>query len=70
MGVMMGVRDKNSIEVYFEKTGETEKAILVTDGVEVLWLPKSQITFETVSPHSRDIVVVIPEWLAKEKGIV
>jgi hypothetical protein len=62
--------NKNTVEVYFEKIGETEKAIRVSDGVESLWLPKSQVTFEHVTPRSRDIVVMMPEWLAKEKEII
>jgi hypothetical protein len=65
-----GSTNKNNIEVYFEKIGETDLAIKVSDGVESLWLPKSQVTFETVRPHSRDIVVVMPEWLAREKEII
>lgn len=49
----------------------TERAILVSDDGDVekaVWLPKSQIEYET---KSGDIIeVTLPEWLATERGLV
>ncbi len=50
---------------------ETEKAILIYhDGMEA-WIPKSQIHEDSevyAEGHSGDLV--IPKWLAKQKGLV
>lgn len=47
-------------------------AIAVTDparrGSEWIWLPRSQIEIQSVTGTA--IVVTVPEWLAKEKGLV
>lgn len=50
---------------------ETEKAYLVNDGTQEIWIPKSQVgnngPIEMPSGlHGFDI----PEWLAEEKGLV
>lgn len=54
---------------------EKPLAIAVTDpnarqltGTKWIWLPKSKIEFEKVSATS--VKVTLPEWLAKEKGLV
>jgi len=51
---------------------ETEKAILVVDGDNEYWLPKSQVSFEhdPNSPLQDMIIVTAPEWLLKEKGML
>lgn len=53
---------------------ETSKAILVQEAEKLpeFWLPKSKIT-ELSRKQTRQgevIVVEVPYWLAKEKGIV
>ena len=58
----------------FDVTGVTDKAIQVTDGVELPWLPKSQV--ECLSKPldhievGDTIKVFIQGWLAKEKGLI
>lgn len=63
---------------------ETEKALLVTDGTtkkfknpvdgtetdeqQKCWLPKSQVEF--IHKDGGLIEVTLPEWLAKEKGLI
>lgn len=51
---------------------ETAKAYLVFDGQNEVWLPRSMIkTMRRIgSSTSGDYVFEIPEWLAREKGIV
>ena len=47
------------------------KAVLVHDGINEVWLPKSQIISERrVGSSGDDFVFVIPHWLAKRKGII
>jgi len=49
---------------YDKKKRETEAAILfVIDGEEI-WLPKSQIEYD-----SQDKVVIVPEWLARKHDL-
>lgn len=46
------------------------KAIQVRcNGVEA-WLPKSQMTFLSRYDNMRECTITIPEWLAKEKGLL
>jgi len=54
---------------------EKPLAIAVTDpnakhlvGTKWIWLPKSKITIQRQS--ATDIVVTIPEWLARDKGLI
>lgn len=61
----------NDSEVEFcgELRRETQRAYLVNDGVHDVWIPKSQV-MESECLGGRDWVFYIPEWLAKEKGII
>ena len=60
--------DKKMIEFYFEIEHETEKAYLVSDGENKIWLPKSQV--EVIKELKEGAEFEIPEWLAKDKGLV
>jgi len=57
-----------SVEVYMEIKRETALAILATDGVSDVWLPKSQIKIDR--KKYPDAEITLPEWLAIEKEIV
>lgn len=49
----------------------TERAVLVSDDDDrekAVWLPLSQIEIEKTD--NRTAVVTLPEWLAKERGLV
>jgi hypothetical protein len=50
---------------------ETEKAIMVSDGYKNVWIPRSQIadTSEVQGKGDRGNLR-IPEWLAKDKGLI
>ena len=50
--------------------GETDKAIRIDGGHEApVWLPKSQVEYERNGDGST-FTVTLPEWLAKEKGLI
>jgi hypothetical protein len=52
-------------------TVETDKAILCLVGTKEVWIPKSQIDNSSeVQGEGDDGTLVIPEWLAIEKGLV
>ena len=44
---------------------ETDKAYFVSDGVTEVWLPKSQCEWDR-----DDQTMAMPEWLAKDKGLI
>jgi hypothetical protein len=50
---------------------ETRTALLVAVGPRLIWVPKSQILEESeVWGEGDEGTLVIPEWLAIERGIV
>jgi hypothetical protein len=57
------------VEFYAEIRRETEKAFCFFDGANEIWIPKSQV-IRLDRLKGGDCEVCIPEWLAKEKGIV
>lgn len=64
--------NKKLIDLTLNVHLKTEKAILASDDGDkekAVWLPLSQIEME--STKNDDIFeVTMPEWLAKEKGLV
>jgi hypothetical protein len=63
---------KNLVDVEVDEVEiETEKAIMVSDGFKTAWIPKSQIA-ETSEVQAKGDKgnLRIPEWLAKDKGLV
>lgn len=60
------------VDIAVCRMAETDKAILVSETGEkddAVWLPKSQIEIEN-DGHKNFITVTLPEWLAKDKGLV
>ena len=69
------------VEIACEVAQEREQAIAVTDGTETIWhghtrpslkwfcLPRSQIEIAP-APDGNGVVVTMPQWLAKEKGLI
>jgi len=49
---------------------ETDKAILVSDGDNKVWLPKSQIDYELDEFKGIVYIIDLPEWLAIAKSLV
>lgn len=59
-----------TIEIDVDILRETEAALLVSDGGRQVWLPKSQIENpDDLSPGDSGEIIV-PVWLAEEKGLV
>ena len=59
------------IEIACEVLSETDKAFRVSDGVKEAWLPKSQVEHHPEGdPRKRSSIMVMPEWLAKDKGFI
>ena len=57
------------IDIAAELRAETDKAWLIFDGGREAWIPKSQaeLTEQEIGPFQ---VWTMPEWLAKEKGLI
>jgi hypothetical protein len=62
---------KELVDLTMKLHAETAAAIRVSDDGDdkhAVWLPKSQVEFETVKPGY--VEVTLPEWLAIDKGLV
>jgi len=59
---------EENVELSVEVVHITDKAILIDEGDEQIWLPKSQIRLEHSSGNTYS--VEIPEWLAMKKGLL
>ena len=55
------------IDIACEVKGETANAYRLFDGKTTAWLPKSQIE---VHQEGKNVVAVMPIWLAKERGFL
>lgn len=59
------------VEISCIMKAETAKAYQITDDEKLLhWVPKSQVEWHPPEPGKRVGVMVMPEWLAKEKGFI
>lgn len=60
------------LTLYFRR--ETAAAICISKTDEFnspqIWLPKSQIEYEFDRGSSTIVIVTLPEWLAREKGLI
>lgn len=59
------------IDIDMQIFAETAKAVLMSDTgrkENAVWLPKSQIEYDQASIGM--VQVTMPEWLAKEKGLI
>ena len=51
------------IDIACEVRRETERAFLIFDGANEVWLPKTLVEIE-------DGAATMPEWLALDKGLI
>lgn len=58
----MGGNEK--VEIAASQVRETDKAYLINDGENDIWVPKSQVTWLD------EKTIEMPEWLAKDKGLI
>jgi hypothetical protein len=65
--------ENGHMQCYFNLIAESKSghAWLFDDGVNRVWLPRSQIQVARIpGPSSAAVVVSLPTWLAKKKGII
>jgi len=60
--------DINSIDFCGKLQKENDACWFVFDGVELLSIPKSQAKLRRI--RGDDYEITIPEWLAKDRGII
>jgi hypothetical protein len=58
------MRDAKLTDIACELRHETSRAYLIFDGAKEAWLPKSLVE------RNEDDTFTMPEWLAKEKGLI
>jgi len=68
-----GASDLVDVTVYLMHDNPDKKAIAVCDPAKAgkapwIWLPRSQIEYVKQEPGV--VIVTLPEWLAKDKGLV
>ena len=59
------MRTRELIEIAGEVRGETDNAVRFHDGAVTVWLPRSQVEWNADAR-----VMILPEWLAIEKGLL
>ena len=74
------MENNKTIEIAVEVRAWTDKAILVFDGDDEVWIPVSQVEecedwclMDWSGRHAwskKTETITIPEWLAEEKGLV
>lgn len=65
--------EKETIRFYGEVKIQTTNAFLIHDGINDVWLPKSQVkSMRRIPGHDQinDYEFRIPYWLAKRKHII
>lgn len=59
------------VEIACQLVHQTEKAYLIdAGGKDHIWIPRSMIEDEGEEPNGSLYSIFIPEWLAKEKGLI
>ena len=53
------------VDIAGEVRRETDRAFLIFDGTQEVWLPKSLVEHDET-----DGTFAMPEWLAKDKGLI
>lgn len=67
----MSARARTPVELVLTLEHTTPTAIRVGDGAaRNVWLPRSQITFHPDQPKLGMATVTLPEWLAKDRGLI
>lgn len=61
--------DGDLIEIAVDVVAETQKAMLVNDGKQDVWIPRSQIK-DYCEEKGKVTSIFITEWLATEKGLI
>lgn len=59
-----GSTESRLVDLAMKKRMETEKAFQLWDGDNLVWVPKSLVQ------DNQDGTFTMPEWMAKEKGLI
>ena len=59
----------NHVEIDCEVIAETQDALLVSDGKQEVWIPRSQISDQS-EDKGKITSIFISEWLANKKGLI
>jgi len=62
-------QDSKLTDIVAELRHETSRAYLIWDGAQQVWLPKSMVEMYD-NGHAKPKQFTLPEWLAKEKGLI
>lgn len=58
------------VEIDCEVIAETQDALLVSDGKQEVWIPRSQISDYGEDDRLNITSIFISEWLANKKGLI
>jgi len=64
------VVSNEEVELELELLHQTDDAYLLSDGDTEAWVPRSLVSSLEEGDDEDTVIVTIPEWLAKEKGLV
>ncbi len=64
------LEDKGHSYIACEIRIVTAKAVLIHDGAREAWIPKSQIEDPDEFEVGEHTELLLPEWLAKAKGLI
>lgn len=62
--------NNDPVELELELIHSTEDAHLFSDGDSEAWLPRALIQSMDEADEEDTFVVTIPEWLAKDRGLI
>ncbi|MBT3259658.1 MAG: hypothetical protein HN366_24850 [Deltaproteobacteria bacterium] len=61
--------DAKIVEIFADVPKTTPNAILINDGTQEQWLPRSQIEIVKMNGY-RQATIHMPVWLARKKGLI
>ncbi len=61
---------EETVEICMEVFRETDNAVLLSDGGEPVWLPKSLIEGDAGYECGDTCDIIMPIWLAEKNGLV
>ncbi len=67
----MSEREKVEVCLEIKIDDPRHKAILFTDGTNKFWLPRAVVKLEPdCAGEGDDVNVIMPEWLAHDRGLI
>jgi len=67
----MSRREAEKVEVAVTFKYINDRAVLVNDGDKDVWLPLSQVEYDFWDTEPGEAIeITVPEWIAKDKGLI